>query len=128
MQRDCHQQNICRVLKSPWVSALHLAKKKNGDWRPCGDFCNLNSQTIHSLPNTKDVTFLFHGKKVFLIIDLTKTYLQIPVHPDDIPKTVVVTPFDLEFLKMPFGLRMERNFPKMYLQFTQGFAIRFYLY
>ena len=39
-------------------------------------------------------------------INLRKGYWQVPVHKDDIAKTVVITPFCLyEFLQMAFGLR-----------------------
>jgi hypothetical protein len=39
-------------------------------------------------------------------VDLIKGYHQIPVHPDDVPKTAVITPFGLfEFLRMPMGLK-----------------------
>jgi hypothetical protein len=42
---------------------------------------------------------------VFTKLDLCKGYYQVPVRPQDVPKTAVVTPFGLfEFLRMPFGL------------------------
>ena len=46
------------------------------------------------------------GCTVFSKIDLRKGYWQVPVHPDNIPNTSVITPFGLyEFLRMAFGLR-----------------------
>ncbi len=43
---------------------------------------------------------------MFSKLDLRKGYYQVPVRAKDIPKTAVITPFDLwEFLGMPFGLK-----------------------
>jgi Reverse transcriptase (RNA-dependent DNA polymerase) len=43
---------------------------------------------------------------VFSKIDLRKWYFQIPMHPADVEKTAISTPFGLfEFTRMPFGLR-----------------------
>ena len=47
-----------------------------------------------------------HNKVVFSKIDLQRAYLQVPVAPEDIPKTAVCTPFGLfEYLYTPYGLR-----------------------
>ena len=58
------------------------------------------------MPLITDILTKLHNKKIFSKIDLTKAFHQIPVNPDDICKTAVITPFRLfEYLKMPFCLR-----------------------
>ncbi|XP_044574071.1 uncharacterized protein LOC123258266 [Drosophila ananassae] len=103
------KKGICRPSKSNLSSPLHLVKKANEEWRPCGDYRVLNNVTVpnrHPIPYILDVTSILHGKKIFSKIGLQKAYQPIPVEPKDIPKTAIITPFGLfEFLFMTFNLR-----------------------
>ena len=104
---------IIRRSSSPWSSPLHMVKKKDGGWRPCGDYRRLNNVTIpdrYPLPNIADFTSRIAGSTVFSRLDLQKGYYQIPMASEDVPKTAIVTPFGMfEFLRLPFGLRNAGN-------------------
>jgi hypothetical protein len=63
--------------KSPWASPLHMVPKKDGSWRPCGDYRRLNMVTTldkYPLPNTQDLSNGLHGCSVLSKNDLVKGY------------------------------------------------------
>ena len=105
LERD----GIVRRSNSPWASPLHMVRKADGSWRPCGDYRRLNSVTVpdtYPLPNMMDFTSRLEGCKWFSKVDLKKGYHQIPMNAEDIPKTAIVTPFGLfEYTRMTFGMR-----------------------
>ncbi|ROT84099.1 hypothetical protein C7M84_022719 [Penaeus vannamei] len=88
-----------------WAAPLHLVKKKDGDWRPCGDYHHLNTITApnrYPLPQLHS-SYKLSGCTVFSRIDLVRAFHQILIAEEEIPKTAVITPFGLfEFLRMPF--------------------------
>jgi Reverse transcriptase (RNA-dependent DNA polymerase) len=82
---------------SPWASPLHMVPKKDGSWRPCGDYRCLNTITFpdrYPLPNLMDLYANMDGCTVFSKIDLVKAFHQVPIAPEDRKKTAVITPLD----------------------------------
>ena len=112
---------ICHRGKSEWSSPLMVARKPClspcsctpttpcGGWRVCGDYRRVNAMTTddkYPVRTLADFNADLHGKKVFSKIDLVKGYHQIPVSPEDVGKTAVITPFGLFiFPRTPFGLK-----------------------
>jgi hypothetical protein len=88
--RELEAAGIIRRSDSPWSSPLHMIRKKDGSWRPCGDYRRLNLATTHDrypLPSILDLSNKLHGCKFFSCIYLVKGYHQILMAAQDIAKT-----------------------------------------
>jgi hypothetical protein len=99
---------ISPASSSDITSPIVLVKKKNGEWRFCVDFRQLNERLIpdhYPLPLIRDVHDSLRGASVFSTFDLKSGFWQIPLHENDKHKTTFVIPGGTyEFNVMPFGL------------------------
>ena len=102
-------QGTLRRSSSSFASPIVMVLKKDKTYRMCGDYRLINKVTIpdkYPLPRIHDIIHSLHGAQHFSLLDIEKAYHHIPMHPDDVDKTAIVTPFGLyEYVKMPFGLK-----------------------
>ncbi|GJW49567.1 putative reverse transcriptase domain-containing protein [Tanacetum coccineum] len=106
--QELADRGFIRPSTSPWGTLVLFVKKKDGSFRMCIDYRELNKLTIknrYPLPRIDDLFNQLQGSSVYSKIDLRSGYHQLKVRDEDIPKTAFRTRYGhYEFQVMPFGL------------------------
>ncbi|GJW05213.1 reverse transcriptase domain-containing protein [Tanacetum coccineum] len=106
--QELSDRGFIRPSTSPWGAPVLFVKKKDGSFRMCIDYRELNKLTVknrYPLPRIDDLFDQLQGSSVYSKIDLRSGYHQLRVRDEDIPKTAFRTRYGhYEFQVMPFGL------------------------
>jgi hypothetical protein len=100
---------IREVLYPQWLSNTVVVKKKNGKWRVCVDFTDLNKacpKDPFPLPKIDQLVDSTASHERMSFLDTFQGYHQIALRREDQEKTAFITPRGVFCYKvMPFGLK-----------------------
>ncbi|GKE16939.1 reverse transcriptase domain-containing protein [Tanacetum coccineum] len=106
--QELSDKGFIRPSSSPWGAPVLFVKKKDGSFRMCIDYRELNKLTVknrYPLPRIDDLFDQLQGSSVYSKIDLRSGYHKLRVRKEDIPKTAFRMRYGhYEFQVMPFGL------------------------
>ncbi|GJW80596.1 reverse transcriptase domain-containing protein [Tanacetum coccineum] len=124
--QELQDKGFIRTSHTPWGAPVLFVKKKDGLFRMCIDYRELNKLTIknrYPLPMIDDLFDQLQGARYFSKIDLRSSYHQLRVHDDDISKTTFRTRYGhFEFTIMPFGLT---NAPAVFMDLMNRIDVGF---
>nr|GEV80903.1 putative reverse transcriptase domain-containing protein [Tanacetum cinerariifolium] len=105
--KELQDKGFIRPSSSPWGAPVLFVKKKDGSFRMCISYRELNKLIVKNHYLLPRIDYLFdqlQGSQFFYKIDLRSGYHLLRVHEDDIPKTAFRTRYGhFEFTVMPFG-------------------------
>ncbi|GJZ66975.1 putative reverse transcriptase domain-containing protein [Tanacetum coccineum] len=106
--QELSDKGFIRPSSSPWGALVLFVKKKDGSFRMCINYRELNKLTVknrYPLPRIDDLFDQLKGSSVYSKIDLRSGYHQLRVCVEDIRKTTFRTRYGhYEFQVMPLGL------------------------
>ncbi|GKC19536.1 putative reverse transcriptase domain-containing protein [Tanacetum coccineum] len=92
--QELSDKGFIRPSSSPWGAPVLFVKKKDGSFRMCIDYRELNKLTMknrYPLSRIDDLFDQLQGSRVYSKIDLRSGYHQLRVREEDIPKTAFRT-------------------------------------
>ncbi|GJU58274.1 putative reverse transcriptase domain-containing protein, partial [Tanacetum coccineum] len=92
--QELTDKGFIRPSSSPWGAPVLFVKKKDGSFRMCIDYRELNKLTVknrYPLPRIDDLFDQLQGSSIYSKIDLRSGYHQLRVREEDIPKTAFRT-------------------------------------
>jgi hypothetical protein len=108
LQKLLQASFIYPISDSKWVSPLVIIPKKNGKWRICVEFQELNKDAYRDyfpFPIIDQVLDTLSGKRYFSFLDGFSGYNQIQISPKDHDKTTFTYPWGTyAYRVLPFGL------------------------
>jgi hypothetical protein len=108
VQRLLDASVIREVMYPKWLANIVPVKKKNGKWRMCIDFTDLNKATPKDnflLPRMDQVIDSVASAAIMSLLDCFSCYHQCWIAKVDVEKTSFITPFGTFcFVRMPEGL------------------------
>ncbi|GKC68102.1 putative reverse transcriptase domain-containing protein [Tanacetum coccineum] len=99
------EKGFIRSSSSPWGAPVLFVKKKDGSFRMCIDYRELNKLTIKNrylLPRINDLFDKLQGSSVYSKIDLRSGYHQLRIREEDIPITAFRTRYGHYEFQMTF--------------------------
>ncbi|GJR31708.1 hypothetical protein Tco_1107940 [Tanacetum coccineum] len=90
--QELQDKEFIRPSHSPWGALILFVKKKDGSFRMCIDYRELNKLTIknrHPLPRIDDLFDQLQGARYFSKIDINLVIIKLRVHDEDISRTGV---------------------------------------
>ena len=110
------QEDVERLLKAKmirevkfleWLANVVVVQKKNGKWRVCVDFTDLNKacpKDPFPLPHIDAMVDATSGHEMLTFMDASSGFQQIQMEPEDQEATAFMTPTGIYcYIAMPFG-------------------------